>query len=259
MAIKGKRKPKSRGSPARRRPAAPVRPVPVATHRVRWYRTMGGQLALIVALLAVVGAVMWKMADARADREQIEARQSELEPLTREVSDLVNEIQTPVREMMGAPFNTADREAIEGLRERAVEWIDALERAGARAQALVAPDDLAPATQVLQQAFLLYGSAAKTYRLVPGEEGTGRQQDLIRRASDQRDQAGRLLVTALGMIDAEREAADMRPAGVQAPSSMTPILPTPAPEEAIDAGDRSGKKGTGRDDGKGNKKKDRDD
>lgn len=230
MAIKGKKKSKSRPSSARRRPTAPSGRPPVAAVKAPpFHRTMGGQLTLILLALAIIGFVMWRVSENRSESQVREARQTELRDFTTEVSDLVATVQEPVRAMLGAAFNTANPEAIEALNEDPTGWIEDIEAAGARAQTLAAPPDLAPVTQILQQSFLLYLSAAKTYALVPGEDNNKRQQELIQRSTEQRDQAGRLMTAALGMLDQARDEAELNPAGIQAPASMTPILPSPAP------------------------------
>jgi hypothetical protein len=149
--------------------------------------------------------------------------------------------------MLGAAFNTANPEAIASLREDTKGWIEALEATGARAQTLSPPEDLAPVGQILQQSFLLYLSAAKTYALVPGEDDKQRQEQLIQRSTEQRDQAGRLMTAGLGILDDARAEAEMDPAGIQTPAGMTPIIPSPAPTAADSGGEGSG--GGGKNDG----------
>ena len=250
MAIKGKKKTKSRPSSAKRRPAPASARAPVAAVRpLPWHRSMGGQLTMILVALGLIGFVMWRVAEARSDNQARDARQAELRGITTDVSDLVATVQEPVREMLGAAFNTANPEAIEALTDSTDKWIEELEAAGARAQTLAPPEDLAPAGQILQQSLLLYRSAAKTYALVPGEDNNKRQNELIQRATDQRDQAGRLMVAALGILDEARDAAEMGPSGIQAPVAMAPILPSPAPTPAESPENKSsggGKKGDGK-------------
>lgn len=245
MAIKGKKKPKSRPRSARRRPTPSGRAPVAAVKAPPFHRTMGGQLTLILLALAIIGFVMWRLAENRSEDQATEARQTELRGFTTEASDVVATVQEPVREMMGAAFNTANPEAIDALEEDAAGWIEALELAGAKAQALAGPEDLAPVVQVLQQSFMLYVSAAKTYALVPGEDAEKRQQELIQRSTEQRDLAGRLMTAALGMLDDARDEAEMDPAGIQAPATMTPILPSPASSPTQPGGGGGGNDGGG--------------
>lgn len=245
MAIKGKRKPRSRSGAPRRRPAA-ARPAPVQTAATPWYRTMRGQLGLIIGGLAVVGVAMWAVTARSSAAAEQSARQDELTRYTDEVGDLVTKAQQPVREMLGAAFNTANPEAIEALRRSAPGWGDDLEALAAVSQNLQAPEGLERSATVIQQALLGYRTAARTYQLVPGESNLRRQQELIERATEQRDQAGTVLVAGLGMIDDARDEAGMDPSGIQAPSAMTPIIPTPAPVEDA-GGARSGDKKSKRD------------
>ena len=190
MAIKGKNKSKNRGRvPQRRQPVVP-RTVAASSHPSPWYRTMGGQLTAIVVLLAIIGIVMWRVSVAKTENTAREARQAALVTYTSEAEDFVDQIQEPVREMLGAPFNTANPEGIAGLTASTERWIEELEKTGALVQALVPPEDLVSLNVVFQQAFLLYGSAAKTYALVPGEETNKRKQEVLTRASELREEAG---------------------------------------------------------------------
>lgn len=239
MAIKGKRKPKSRSGAARKRPAGAPRVSATPVHSVRWYRTMGGQLTIILGVLALIGFAMWRISVNSSEDSARKARQAELAAYTAEVDGYVTAIQQPVREMLGAPFNTGNPEGIVSLEESTKTWIETLEENGALIQALVPPEDLVSTNLVLQQAVLLYGSTAKTYALVPGESGKKRQQELLTRASELREQAGRVLAGAVGILDQARADAGLRPSGIQLPTQMSPIVPTPAPEPSKEPKDSS--------------------
>lgn len=245
MAIKGKNKSKSRSRAPKRRPAGAPRPVAATSHGLPWYRTMGGQLTAIFVVLAIIGVAMWQVSVTKSDNSERAARQAELVKYTGEVEEFVAQIQQPVREMLGAPFNTANPEAITGLTASTDRWVEELEKTGALVQELVPPEDLVSLNVVIQQAFLVYGSAAKTYALVPDEATNKRKQELLTRASELREEAGRVLGGAIGLLDQQRADAEMRPSGLQLPGQMTPILPTPepAPSGADDSG--KPKKGDG--------------
>ncbi|MEA2453683.1 MAG: hypothetical protein QOG04_2393 [Actinomycetota bacterium] len=243
MAIKGKRKTKGRSTAARKRPASAPRPASHTSHGVRWYKTMGGQLTIIIGVLALIGFGMWRFSATRADNKDRDALQDELAVYTGEVEGYINAIQEPVREMLGAPFNTANPETIAALEASTKAWIKTLEENGALIQALEPPQELTSANVVIQQAILLYGSTAKTYALVPGMDDEKQQQDLLTRAAEFREQAGRVLGGAIGLLDQARTEAGMRPSGIDQPSQMAPILPTPEPapsESPSDSG--NGKK-----------------
>ena len=254
MAIKGKRRSKSRSASSRHRPAA-VRPTAGRTVAPPWYRTQRGQLSLILLVLALIGIVMWIVSSRSSAAAAQRERQEELTSYTSELSDLIVKVQQPVREMHGAAFNTANPEAIEALRKSAPGWGDDLEALAAVSQNLQPPEGLQHSATTIQQALLAYRTAARTYELVPDESDIKRQQALIDRATEQRDQAGVVLVTGLAILDDAREEADMQPSGIQAPSAMTPIIPTPEPIETTGGGGSAGGDGSGNDGGSGSDKK----
>lgn len=194
-------------------------------------------MTIIVVLLAIIGIVMWRVGVASSESSKLEARQEKLREYTSEVGGYVGQIQETVREMLGAPFNTANPEALAALDESTERWVRSLEETGAVVQSLVPPEDLVPANVTLQQAFLMYGSAAKIYALIPDEDSNKRIQDLIDRAAEVREQAGVVMGSALGMLEQARREAELGPTGIDVPAQMTPIIPTPAPvEEDKDAG-----------------------
>jgi hypothetical protein len=198
---------------------------------------MGGQLTLIVVGLTIIGLVMWRVSAARSETQELEARQDVLADYTTEVSKFTAQIQQPVREMLGAPFNTGDPSFIAGLETSTERWTKDLEGAAALVQALEAPEEMLQVNLVVQQGFMLYATAAKTYALVPDEAGNKRTQQLLDRATEIREEAGRVLAGAIGLLDQARTDAEMRPSGIELPGAMTPILPTPSPTPTEEAKD----------------------
>lgn len=231
MAIKGKKKSKSRSGASRRRPAAAPRAAPSAPRPVPWYRTTGGQLASIVAVLVMIGLVVWRVSVSSSESSELEAHQDTLTEYTSEVEGYVDQIAQTVREMMGAPFNTANPEALAGLEESSAAWKGELEANGALIQALDPPAELTELNVMLQQSFLMYGSAAKIYALIPGEDQDKRIQALIDRATEVREEAGVVMSSAIRLLDRARTDAELRPSGIEVPAQLAPILPTPAPTD----------------------------
>ena len=243
MAIKGKNKSKSRSGAARRRPTAAPRPAAsVNTAKPPWYRTMAGQLTAIVALLAVIGVVIWRVEASNSANATLEKQQGVLTKYTDEVEGYVNAVQPTIREMLGAPFNTANPEGLAALADTAPKWIETLEAQGALIQSVVPPEELVAANVTLQQSFLMYSSSAKLYAMVPGEDAKRKIQDLLDRASEVRQQAGVVLGSALGVLEEARRDAEMSESGIENPGMMTPILPTPSPVEDSDGGSNKGEK-----------------
>ena len=229
MAIKGKNKSKSRSGAARRRPVASSRPAVTAGRPLTWYRTMGGQLTIIVVVLAIIGIVMWRVGVASSESSKLEAKQDRLRDYTSEVAEHVGKVQDTIREMLGAPFNTANPEGLETLAESTDRWIESLEATGALIQEVVPPDDLVAANVTLQQSFQIYSTSAKIYALVVDEDENEKIQSLLDRAAEVRSQAGVIMSGAIGMLDEARREAGLGASGVDIPAQMSPILPTPAP------------------------------
>lgn len=231
MAIKGKNKSRSRSGAARRRPPGTPRRAPSIPQHVPWYRTPSGKLAAIVLVLALIGVVMWRVSVSSTANSALDARQETLATYTDEVEGYIGEIQQTVREMMGAPFNTANPEALAALEETSAAWKEELEANGALIQALEPPDELTEVNAVLQQSFLMYGSAAKIYALIPDEDRNETIQALIDRATEVREEAGVVMSSAVRLLDKARTDAELRPSGIQVPAQLAPILPTPAPAD----------------------------
>ena len=249
MAIKGKRKSQKKArstAAARPRPVGGARPVAPRGKRVPFYRTFQGQLTTIVIALVLVGVAMWFFSDRSSDSKRLAERQDALAAYTSEVRGHLQDTNQAIREMAGAPFNTNDESQLEGLEELSKSWVDSFQAAGALAAALTGPDSLQPATRVLVQSFQAYTSAARTYALVPKAEGSLRQ-DLLDRAGETRAAANELVAAALQILDQERSEADMDGSGIAAPSTLPPVVPTPAAteEDAAKGNKKKGGKGDG--------------
>lgn len=248
MAIKGKKKSQKKARPSRPRPVAPARPTRAPTVTQPFHRTFEGQFAAIIVALVVAGFAMFTVA---ANRSEDAARASDADAIrtyTTEINRLLSSVNETVREMSGAPFNTDDQAAIAGLKERAEKWIDELEKAGALASAVVAPQGLAPANRIFTEGFQAYSAAAKTYRLVPNATGK-LQQELLDRAMEQRGVANEVVITGISMLDLVRSDAGMDPSELQAPGTLPPIVPTPAASPTAEPEGTGG--GTGKGKGKG--------
>ena len=246
MAIKGKRKSQKKTKPSRPRPVSAARAPRSAAPQQPFHRTFEGQLAAIVVALVVAGFAMFTIAADRADDAEQAGKADGFEAYTSEVEGLLTPVNQTVREMSGAPFNAEDTAGIAALEDRAKEWVQDLEGAGALASAVVAPPELASVNRILTQAFRIYSSAAKTYGLVPDAEGK-LQKDLIDRASEQRTIANEVMISAISALDLARADVGMGPSDLQAPGTLPPIAATPAatPSPNADDSGKGGKKGDG--------------
>lgn len=239
MAIKGKKKQQSRGSQARRRPAAAPRPALTASPRKSGRLSspaakVAGALVLLI-VLSGLATVVTGILD-RAD--EAEARREALADYSGEIRSLLQDLTGPAGAMAGAPA-TAD-EGLGRLAKDARRWQQAFVEAQGRAAGIVAPRGAQAPHNAFQQSLRLYGSAAATYGLAPDAGKV--TEEILQRAADQRDQAGALWQSGIDALDAVRADEGMSPSGLRSPaqSSTTPGLQSPPQLPGIEPGDLPG-------------------
>lgn len=244
MAIKGKKKQQSRGSQARRRPAAAPR-IPVVVKRPPWYRTERGRAVAAMVAIVTVAIAWWAVADARAEAARLERRQSRIEDFTGSVRSLLQRAR-PTVEGMGRI--TTQTEDLVGLKVRAGGWVEALELATLQTQGSVESDAAVTANRIYGQALTILSNAARTYELVPDAEGR-LQESLLERAAAQRDTGTIMWLTGTDVLDSARERLGLGPSGIsplanaEVPGAV-PLPPGLEPPAQPDAG------GSGAPDGK---------
>jgi hypothetical protein len=216
MAIKGKKK--SRGSQARRRPAAAPRPVISGGRRAAWYKTPGGRISLVLGILIVgiVGFVLWNNAQKNAER--IDNRQEALDTYTGKVRALLQTATPPAAAMQGI-LPTAKDKALDKIGKDASGWIKSLEKAGIEASSLAPPPAVQTSGQLFGESIQLYLTAARTYRTAADIDEEGPRQQILQRAAEARDRASSIWTTAVSLLDQERSDAELDPAGLRVPSS----------------------------------------
>ncbi|CAN5528983.1 hypothetical protein BH24ACT26_BH24ACT26_09290 [soil metagenome] len=219
MAIKGKKKSQSRGSQARRRPAAAPRPVAVS-RRTPWYRTDRGRAIAAAIAALVIAVVWWAVARDRASAEDLERRQGTIESYTDRARALLQAVRPAAQEMSRAPTG-ANAKGVTELAGSVPSWKETLTDAGTEASELFAAPAVANVNGLLSQSVGLYLAAAKTYGLV--ERADERlQADLLARAAEQRDAASGVWLTATGVLDAERSRVELGRSGLGLPSTAPP-------------------------------------
>lgn len=226
MAIKGKKKSQSRGSQARRRPAAAPRAIAVR-QRTPWYRTPQGRAAIVVFLLIVIGVVTGLILHAKSNSSKLADRQDVVERYTGSVRSLLQTMTPAGSEMATAATDPNDAASILALKKSAKGWKDTLNQASDEAGTLRPPTSAATADSLFQQSVALYLSAAQLYALVPDANDATRPQ-LLANATTVRDQANQLWANAISTLDDLRSRLKMAPSGLRSPATAAQgAQPTP--------------------------------
>lgn len=250
MAIKGKKKSQSRGSQARRRPAAAPRPAYTGRSRPPWHRTPGGQVTVAVILAALFGLGAWAVIAARSRAASAEETRARIDGYTNDLRGLIQSLDPPVGEMAAVPLEpTAD--VVETLEEAPDRWIEQLTEVEQTGLQITPPAEAQNIHPLFGQMISLYKSAASTYKLVPRAEPR-LQRQLLRRAAETRDQATGVFFGALSLLDEQRRELDMGTARLEPPGAPAPQA-TPAPQASplITVPVESGNEGGGGNGGKG--------
>jgi hypothetical protein len=204
MAIKGKKKSGSRGSQARRRPAAAPRPiVGAARQKTPWYNTATGRVVAALLVVLVVAGIGSAIAINRSNAREQDERREAVEDYVGEVASIAQSTATPIGEMSAiAPGAPADQ--LEALKENAEGWSTDIEAAASRVAALQAevPPEVDGLHPYFQQYFSLYSNTAKL--LIDAADAEGKQQaDLLTRATELRGNAEAIWGATTQQLDDE--------------------------------------------------------
>jgi hypothetical protein len=227
MAIKGKKKSGSRGSQARRRPAAAPRPVVGATRqKTPWYNTAAGRVIaalLVVLLIAGIGTLI---AVNRSNAREQEERRETVERYVNEVKSAVQSA-APAAAQMSAIAPGVPEDQLETLAEDAEGWATEIEAAASRVVAIQAPEEVASIHPYFTQAFQLYSTNAKL--LIDAADAEGKAQaDLLTRATEIRSNAEGVWAAATAQLDTELGELGGDPSGLLSPATAgaTATVPT---------------------------------
>ena len=245
MALKGKKKSRSRGSQARRRPGAAPRPTLGAARRPPWSRTTTGRIAAGVVGLAVLGVIVWAVTSSRADAERLADRQRAVNNYTSDVRGLLQTLIPPASEI-----GTAASIPPAQLVQRAKTWDKAFTQAQSEMSTAVAPKGLEAVNRLVLQSILLYVSAGDTYELAVEVEG-GPKRRLQTQANVQWTSANSVFDAAIAILDDERAEADLSASTLQSPGTAPPSGPAQGnTSTTIDTSDPGGGDGSKKDGGK---------
>ncbi len=214
MAIKGKKKSQTRGSQARRRPAAAPRPTAAGGPKKRWYQTTAGQsIAAITALVALV-VVLVLVNNARTASQEREVRQQSLENFAEQVSALAQTVSEPASELAAAGQAPPDN-----LRREAEGWRDAFTAAQAQAAQLPPAEGTTTAHQLFSQSLNLYRGAAVLFVQAAAAEGEARTE-MLSTAAAQVASAESVWMAAVEVLDEARADEEMGASRITAPSQL---------------------------------------
>lgn len=237
MAIKGKKKPPSRGSQARRRPATAPRPT-ITPRTPPWYTSQLAKLTFAVIGVVLLGALIAAGLNARSAAAELEERQETLADYTSDVRSLLQQVRAPASEMTQAPMTTDDAD-LKALEENAERWGEQLQEASTGATGLTPPPDAAATNRLFVEAIASYRGAAETYALVDDVPG-GDAELVLLRAIEQRDRGTAIWEAATEVLNEERGDAELDPSAIGVPTSTAPATlpasPPPGPGGDEDQG-----------------------
>lgn len=232
MALKGKKKSRSRGSQAKRRPAAAPRPSYGAAAKPRWYQTTSGLVVgfLLVATLGIL--IWWYVADSRSDAQELETNQESLRTYTESLDTLIEQVSPVAADLMGAAQLT-DKQ----IQEQSDDWAKELGSAQASLAQTTPPPGLEPMNSLLTQSLLLYTQAAEQYGLLSDVDGKVRDE-LAEKAAGAVRAADGVFAAAIQLLDEERVENELASSGLDVPG-MAPA-PLPSTEIELPSGEDEG-------------------
>ena len=228
MAIKGKKKSGSRGSQARRRPAAAPRPTAAAHYRTPWHRTAAGQVVAGILIMVLLGGIVGAIAKTRSNTAAKEKRLDAVETYSSDVRGLLQAVRGPAGAMTEVPPTPPKKKPYATLAKDADGWIKSLQEAQAKLPP-APPEALANANALFGQSLQMFVTAARTYMLVPDVTEEKAQTELVARASEQRSHADAIWISAVGFLDEELIEQGGTASGLgspgTAPAGSTPQVP----------------------------------
>jgi hypothetical protein len=240
MAIKGKKKSQSRGSQARRRPAAAPRAMGPGRKRAPWYKTPQGRAGLVALLLVVIAVITGLVLKAKSSSEELADRQAVLERYTGSVRAVLQSLTPPASDMLTTPTDAGDFEGLARMPRRAEEWEDQVNDAIDQLVTLQPPPSATLVQAFLEQSSQLYLTTARLWEIMADQPDETRGE-LLAEASTLRDQANTLWVNATAILDEVRGDLDMDPSGLRSPaSSPANSQPVPAPTVPLEGGGGQG-------------------
>ena len=209
--------------------------------------------------MVAIGVVVWLVVSAPDKAEQREEEAAALETYTDGLQPALDSV-TPTANEMNEITALPEGDEMDALAKDAAKWVTQLQTGQAQIQAQFAPNEAQPVNDLLSESINIYIGAAQTFALIPDAEGD-LQAELLTRATDQRDAAGRVMASAVGALDSLRAEKDLGPSNLNTavtpptmdPSAAPTIVPdlTPSPADQQGGGtsggnkDKDGKKDAG--------------
>jgi hypothetical protein len=168
----------------------------------------------VVIALVMAGAVI--LSNRPSGASHSDGGKEALETYTASLQSQLERLGPVGKEMADAPREISDETDARSVAAKARSWERRIERAKAEAAAVQPGPQAVASYQVVTQAIVLLGSAAKTCQLAPDVDPKA-QSELLQGAAEQRDEANLLWQTGVGLLDQERAKAGLGPSGLQAP------------------------------------------
>lgn len=235
MALKGKKKSRSRGSQARRRPASAPRPTSGGGSKLRWYQTTTGLVVAFLVAVTVVILAWWFIADNRSEAEALETTQAELTDYTETVETTIQDVTPVAADLAGAAELKDDQ-----LAEKAKTWKSQLSTAQTAVAQAAPPTGIEAMNGLLTQAILLYVQSAEQYELLPQLEGRVREE-VSAKAAASFLAANNIFSSAIEILDTARVDNELSSSGLQTPGTAPEATMPPGelevPGEEAEQGD----------------------
>ena len=209
--------------------------------------------------MVAIGVVVWLVVSAQDKAEQREQEAAALEAYTDGLQPALDAV-TPTANEMNEITAVPEGDELDALAKDATKWVTQLQTAQAQVQAQFAPNEAQPVNDLLSESIGIYIGAAQTFALIPDAEGE-LQDELLTRATDQRDAAGRVMTSAVAALDSLRAEKDLGASNLNtgvapptmdpsaAPTISTDLTPSPADQQgggkSDGKNDKDGKKDAG--------------
>lgn len=196
--------------------------------------------------MVTIGLIIYAVVNARTNAAEASRLQSSLNEYTADVRSLLQTIRPSVTEMLAVPVE-GQQPLPEEFFGEAQTWVNDLQAASTRAQALAPASGQQETQRLFSEAVLLYADAARTFSDAALVNETS-QKPILLRAAAQQQHATAIWEVGVSLLDSDRTEAGMAPSLIGSPAAFSPgAQPSPPPSPTPEG--KGGGKGGGRDGG----------